>query len=214
MLGLLLSVLGLGLASAASPVIFAVSLSLLTGKAYPIRKAFAFLLGGIFVALLLAFIGSTAGGGVLAPSGFSLHGNSRLDFLLGLLMLGFAGYELLPSKPKERVAKPGSHSGRLFLLGIVMNATNLDAVVLNLTAVREVAAANVSMLLELSLIAVAGLFFLSPGLLPLLTCILFPARFERILRPVGSFTEKYGNYLGAAVFIVFGGYLIMRAGVL
>ena len=213
MLELILSILALSVASAASPVIFAIAVSLLSGKAYPIRRTVAFLLGGVVVAAILVIIGSEFGSGTLRISSTS-YPKALVDVALSALMIAFALYEFLQKPSTEKVGRPASsQTGRLFLLGIFVNITNFDAILLNLTAVREAASSHIAAPLEFFLIAIADFFFLSPALLPLIICVIYPTRSQSLLKPIGAITTKYGAYVVSAIFFIFGIYLIWRSGI-
>ena len=214
MLGPLGNVLALGIASAASPGIFALALAMLASKNHPVKRVCALFAGGALVAFVLALLGSEIGSGSLHLTN-SHYNNQSVDFFLGALMLCFGAVSLFSKPDKLKAGQTASpHLAKVFALGIIINATNLDAVLLNFAAVRDVASAQLGFLRELLLIALAGFFFLSPALLPLLVYIYAPARAEKMLQPIGLAMAKYGRYLVALIFFVFGAYFVAKSGFL
>ncbi len=229
MLELLISVIGLGLASTLSPVILAISVSLLTGKENesengsnkPLGRLIAFTLGGVVVAVAIALAGAEAWNGALSLSKTAHAYARQLDFALALALLAFGVWEALPlfrktadsekakkEKRQARIASSGALA--LFAIGFLVNATNFDAVLFNLAAVREIAAASISDATEIALIGVADFFFLAPCLLPLFVYVAAPKQTKQVLAPVGRAMQKYGAWLVPAIFIVFGLYLFTK----
>jgi hypothetical protein len=212
MLDLLLKVLMLGIASAASPVIFGITLSLLADKENGKIRAAALLGGGIAGVLVLLAIGAAAGSH-LSGYGAEIRAQAKaMDLGLAVAFLLFAGFSLFS---KDRTQAPSAAARRAGLLkwvaaGFVLNATNLDAVLLLLTEAKEIFQSAVFMPGKVALMALGAGLFLLPTLLPLAVYALRPDRAARLLGPVGAFMRKYGRYLAAAVFLGFGAYLAWR----
>lgn len=210
MFELFISILPLAIASAASPVILGVSIALLSRKDF--KSAAAFLAGGIVVAAILAAAGaSIAAGDDKVEQSLGYPG--IVNMAIGLLFLIF-GVKVLLEKPseKERVPGEGKKMGpaKWFAISFIGNITNFDAVLLNLAAVREIFNSGIAMLPKLLLTAFCDFFFILPALLPIAIFVLAPAASQRVLVPIGGAMSRYGKYIVAAIFIVFGAYLILK----
>jgi threonine/homoserine/homoserine lactone efflux protein len=209
---LFLSILPLAVASAASPIILGVSITLLARK--NTGAAIALLLGGIIVAMLLAAAGmSVAAEDDKAAEALGMEPRAA-DIAIGVLLMAFGIKELL-EKPKQEQAPSGAKKSRGFFkwlaISFIGNITNFDAVLLNLAAVRQIFNSTAELGYQLALLAFCDFFFVAPALLPLVFYFLMPEKSERLLSPVGKWMQKYGHYLVGAIFLVFGAYLILKA---
>jgi threonine/homoserine/homoserine lactone efflux protein len=212
MLELSAKVLALAIASAMSPGLLAVAIYLLAGKNSPKARAFAFMMGGVVVALILAGVAFAAVSE--ASSGRTPRIPAYIDIALGVLFILFAAKQVLVKEgdaPRLEEASQKPSLLKWFLIGFIANITNFDAVLLNITAVKEIVEAGVGRFYGLLLISMADLFFILPVLLPLAICVVAPERTEKMLSPVGAWMKKYGRYLVAAIFFIFGVYLLLRA---
>ncbi len=214
MLGLLLKVLALGIASTASPVIFAVALTLLAGK-FPYKRSLAFLLGGIIALFIILTFGFLVGAQVLHfTKGFSPY-LSSVDLFLGVIFIFFGILPLL-SKKKEKAPdfkEKKSQSPVLIkwlIIGLLLNITNLDAELLFFTEVKEIFQSNTALAFQLLLALLGSLLFILPALLPLVISVLYPKKSEELLKPFGAFIETHGRILAAVIFLIFGTYLIAK----
>jgi len=213
MAGLFLSILPLAAASALSPGILAVSITLLSRK--DTHAAMALFFGGLLVALLLAGAGIFVAQGddkAVEALGFQPR---AADIAIGALLAAF-GIKVMLEKPKKGEGAPPDAKkahGTLKWLAISFlgNITNFDAVLLNLAAVREIFNSTTVLTYKLSLLAFCDFFFVAPALLPLLFYLAAPEKSQRALAPVGRWMQKYGRYLVGAIFIIFGAYLVLKA---
>ena len=212
MLELLAKIIPLAAASTLSPIILGISLVLLAGRNSPKKRAFAFLMGGVVVAALLAFLGSQVGGGGMVPGHLSAHA----DLFLGAMFIAFA-VSSFRSREKENVPNVGAEKEKgfpgmlkLFIAGFVVNITNLDAVVLNFTAIKEIFGSSIMYWEKIALTLFCDLFFLLPGMLPLLVYLIMPEKAENALEPIGKAMRKYGRYVVGAIFLLFGTYFIWK----
>lgn len=213
-ISLVLSVFFLSLASALSPGLFAIAIALLSGKQYQKTKTIAFLIGGAVTVLFLLFVGLNIDDiSENFSEFFQPTGNGAI--ILGLLLIIFGIYSLIAKndKIKTDVASKPDYL-RITILGIILNITNFDAVLLNFTAIREIDNAKLAILPETILIIIAEFFFLSPVLVPLAIYIFYPEKSKKILDPIGNSMSKYGRFIVAAIFIIFGLLFLSRAGVL
>lgn len=209
-LELFAKILPLAIASAMSPVILGVAVMLLSAKGGNARNAYAFLLGGAVVAAALAIAGYAAGSGVLASMGVA-HVPATLDIALGIMCVGFAAKGILgKGGGGKRIGGAEGGAFKWFAIGLIANATNADAIVLNFTAVREIFREASGLAGQALLLGIADFFFLSPALVPLLAYMAAPKRARRALEPAGAWMERYGRYLVASIFLIFGIYLLRK----
>lgn len=210
--GLLLSVLMLGIASAASPVIFGITLSLLADKGRGKARAAALLCGGI-VSVLAVLAAGAAAGSHLSGYGPEMRAQAKaIDLALAALFIAFAAASVLSRDRHAPSAGPAQKAGLLkwAAAGFVLNATNLDAVLLLLTEAKEIFQSAAILPEKAALMALGACFFLLPTLLPLAVYSAREKDASRLLEPVGGFMAKYGRWLAAAVFFGFGAYLAWR----
>ncbi|VVB67547.1 Sap, sulfolipid-1-addressing protein [Candidatus Norongarragalina meridionalis] len=210
MLELLLKVTALGIASTASPGILAVSLSILASRMESVRRLAALLAGGVLAVLLIALAGSQAWGGSLKFTDALIPYTDLLSMVLGTLFIAVGLYELVHRDAENKQRFAVKKLWRLFVIGFLINITNFDAVLLNLAAVRQIASAGLGFLLENAYIVYADMFYLAPSLLPLAVYVIAPERAERTLEPIGIAMRKYGRFIVAAVFLVFGALILLR----
>lgn len=213
-LSLVITVLLLGLASALSPGLLAITLAFLSSKHHQKSKAIAFLFGGIVTAVLLLFVGMNIDD--LSDGLFQFFQPTGTGTLvLGALMVIFGVYSLIQKNdPVKTNLSSKPEYFKIALFGFIVNITNLDAVLLNFTAIREIDNAHLSLIPETILVLIADFFFVSPVLIPLLIYMFYPEKSKILLEPIGDYMRKYGKYLVAAIFIGFGLLLLSRAGIL
>jgi threonine/homoserine/homoserine lactone efflux protein len=206
MLTLLLKVLALGVASAMSPGILAISLGLAFGKEQSSKKITAFFLGGA-VALALVILGAWA----LDEGMKYFNLSSQQDLLFGGILIAFGLFSLSSWNRKPSGSRVGKGSGSLkwFLIGLIGNITNLDAVALEFTSAKQVFASDVSPIPFFILLGLGGFFYLSPILIPM-----FYSRAKgskpALLQKAGVAMDKYGNVVIGILFLLFGAYFIWQ----
>ncbi len=213
MFELLIKIAPLAVASTMSPVVFGIVIALLAGKKHQMKRTLAFFLGAIITVVILAIVGAFLGGGGADLGVKAIHPSASMDWVLGVLFIAFGVLEARPSK--DRVSKVKGKEDmpglvKWFIVGFLTNILNFDAVLLNITAVKEVFGSGIAFGDELAVTILCDLFFLLPVLLPLVVYLLWPDRAKRMLEPLGSMMKKYGNYIVMVIFFVFGGYLIMK----
>ena|GEM_PF-755648 len=212
-LELLVKAIPLAVASTMSPVVFGIAVALLAGKAHQIKRTLAFFLGAIVTVIILALVGSFLGGGEVDAGIKAIHPSASMDLVLGVLFIVFGIMSARPSKEKgTKVSKKGGKSGivKWFVVGFLTNILNFDAVLLNITAVKEVFQSGIAFGQKIAITVLCDLFFLLPVLVPLLVYLVYPQKAKKVLEPLGVLMKKYGNYLAMAIFFVFGAYLITK----
>jgi len=212
MLDLIARIVPLAIGSTLSPGILALTVALLCGKDRPIFRVFALLFGGLLSVLLLTSIayGLTHGDHPLV-----IKKSPILDIVIGVLLLAFGIHELLEkpdSDGSQGAMKKHANipSFGLVAIGFLINITNIDAVLLYLTQLKEIFHADVSIPLTLAISAFSSLMFLLPSILPIVLVMAFPSGSKKILDRLKILLDKYGNPLLAALFVIFGAYFILR----
>jgi hypothetical protein len=209
MLELFSAVFALGLASMASPGLLAISVAILAGKSHPAKKLLIFILGGIVTVILLALLSYAVWDDIFNISALAPYRN-WITFGLGALLIIFGIISLMSSKERaQRISDP--HLIMIFIISFILNITNLDAVLLNLSAVKLILSANLAFPIEIASVVFVDFFFVAPCVIPLLIYLVAPKRIEKILAPLQAFLKKYGRILVAAIFFIMGFYLIAAA---
>ena len=207
---LLAEVMPLSVASAMSPVILGISITLLSRKAT--RAVLAFLLGSALAALVLLAIGAGFASGDDAVAKGISQPVAVFDVALGFLLAAFGVKVLIGKEGAGARLKAGTRvsAGRLAAIGFMATITNFDAALLNITAVRLIAGAPDYLATKLLALGISEFFLLSPILAPLLLYTAYPQKSARILAPVGAWMSRYGKYVVGIIFLGFGAYLIMK----
>lgn len=208
MLEVLAQVLPMNLASILSPGLFAASLFLL-GTKKPRSNTLILLLGSVAVALGVVVIGALLGDPHPDEENEKLLA-VILDFLIGSVFI-FLAFKILFFKEKSKNLRllTDIKYWQIFIFGIVINATNFDAVLLSLAAAKEVAdSPDIGTSSKGLLLVVNMLFFTLPIWLPLVFYLVAPKIAMPLLKKVNKYVIKYSKYIISAVFLVLGGWLL------
>ena len=211
-------IIPLSLAAAIDPVLLTLTLTLLAGKNYPKGRAISFFLGSAIVMALVAYLGILLGEGVIG--GKDRHIAKAVIDIIFAFLLFFLGINSLLEKKREKkeekkleeVEKEIPSRGWLkwLIVGFIVNITNVDAVILYLTATKEIGHAQLSSPDMITLAVISGAIVLLPILLPLILTIIIAKTAAKVLSPIGKFMEKYGAYIVGAIFIGFGVMMMVR----
>jgi len=204
----LAQVIPLNLAATLSPGLFAAALFLLGSKKNPVLRAFVLLLGSILVALVIVIIGAILGNPDPDETSEKIFA-ILLNCLLGVLFIFFAFRTILAKDRKIDLNKLNQPKyWYIFIFGVIVNATNLDAVFLSLTAAKEVAdSPDISILSKVALLIINMLFFTLPIWLPIVFYLISPKTAMPILQKFNKTLIKYGKYIIFVVFLVMGSWL-------
>jgi len=212
MTSILIKIIPLDLAATLSPGILALSVILLGSKAHPKIRTFSLLVGTLLVAIAIAILGLTIAKATpesVQPTLIS----AIVDLVLGLVFIYFAIKQLVAKerKIKENDQAQGYQIFRWLIIGIIISATNFDAVLLNLAAAKEVGDAAISSIAKIILLAVNILFFIAPTSIPFVLYLIFPKFAAKILGKLNDFLIKYAKYILFIMFAIFGIYFVYRA---
>ena len=215
MLNLFATVIPLNLASTLSPGILALAIVLLGSKWHPKARTTALLAGTFLVGIIIIILGSALG--QLAPAGIKpTTTSSVVDLVIGIFFILFGVKTLLVKEKKIKPSKvdSGKQILKWFGIGIIINATNFDAVFLSFTAAKEVSGSLLASNIGKALLLFLNLFFfVLPSLLPLFLYTVFPKFAGPILNKINKYVLRYGRYIIFVLFIVFG-FILIRRGII
>jgi len=210
MIGLLLKIIPLDLASTLSPGILALVIFLLGSKRNPKAKTFALFLGIFIIGIIITIVGFTLGkAATIHPHATEL--TSIIDLVLGIIFMILA-LNLIITKDKKRDIKEekGPHLAKWFFVGVIITITNLDALFLNFAAGKEVGQSNINDLIKIIFLIINLLFFTLPVTLPGFFYLIVPNAASKILTNLNGLILKYSRFILAVLFIIFGIYLIIN----
>lgn len=212
MLSLLIKVIPLDLASTLSPGIFALAVVILGGKWHSKARTSALFLGVLIVGIAVTVLGFSLGKNVAGNIGGTLS-SAIVDLILGAVFIVF-GIKSLFSKEREikqPQTDPGYQIFKWLIIGIIISATNLDAVFLNFAAAKEVGGSiGIREITKVILLAVNVFFFTLPVTLPLFFYFIAPKTAKNILENINHFVLKYNKTIMFILFMIFGVLLTYR----
>ena len=212
MFGLLIKIVPLALASTLSPLILGLTTILLGQKEHPKRKVLALLVGSILAVAILTFLGFYLGTSFSGSRNYKYH--SLVDLIFGAILIIFAVKTLISSPQKEKsraeTIQERSQLLRWFILGFIINITNLDAVILYLTQIREIYQTSIEIVSKIIINTISILFFLFPIIFPLAVASFAPKVANKIIDPVSLSMKKYGSYIVGFLFLIFGAYYLLK----
>jgi len=204
MFELLVKIIPLDCASTLSPGIFALTVLILSSKQNLKVKLTSFFIGTLAIGVLMTLLGFSLGQAVPSEVQHKTFSNT-VDLLLALVFFIFA-FKILFTKDKSIQASKKIHGHlaiRWFLIGLIISATNFDAVFLNFAAAKEVGAAQIDIIVKIVLLVCNLLFFTLPITLPIVISYIFPQYAARVLETINRFVIKYSRYIIFVLFIVF-----------
>jgi len=207
----LLRIIPLDLAAILSPLLLTLTIFLLGSKKWPRLKAFFFLIGALVIGLGASFLGDQFGQ-FLDVEGGNINRSAIVDIIFGCVFLSF-GFASLFFKARSAAAfaKFSVRSVWIWLpLGFILNFTNFDAIVLIITAAREIEKAGLDSFQRVLLLIINSIFYTLPVLFPLLVFLLLPHRAGRILGKVSSFMVSYSKYIALVLLTSFGLFFLIR----
>lgn len=209
----------LALGAAVSPVLLTLSILLLSSDFHPRVRVLAYA-GGVFISLVVIGVvavgGSATGGdGPSHPSTVS----AGLDILLGILLIAVAVKNSVgsPKAAEKKPAKAPKAEPSLAVqvvrdagLGLFLTVTNFSSLIFYLAAAKSTADSHLPALDQAAAMSLVGFGFMAPIVLPLLATVASPAASKKFLDATNRVVKDYGRYIGAAVALLFGVYLILK----
>ena len=210
---------------AVSPILVISVVLLLSGTRKPRARALAFAVGNVValaliaVAVLLLFhsVGQTGTG--------TTKVSRLIDLILGLLLMAMGVGKLIefalrkrsggsePVGPDAEADDPAAAKGGVLgslALGVGLMATNITTIALFLSAMKDVAAANVSNGARIAVVAVTIVIIMVPVAVPLLITVVAPAASTRVLAAVRTFITRYRDLIMGVFVTGFGVYLTIK----
>ena len=208
--GLLLKIIPLDLAATLSPGILALAIVLLGSKNYPKIKTLALFLGILVVGIIIAILGFTLGKNT-TNNYQQTQLSAIVDLIVGIIFFILALNIIFSKERKRRIKDDDNpHIFKWLLIGIIIAATNLDALFLSFTADKEVGESNINDLMKTILLVINLFFFTLPITLPGFFYLLMPDLASRILTKINQFVLKYSRFVLAFIFIIFGILLLFK----
>jgi cytochrome c biogenesis protein CcdA len=199
----------IGLLAAVSPVsvMFLIALML---KKNPLRNAIFFLIG---FTLMLVVIGLVFGIALQAGgSGKKSHVDAYIDIALGAVCIVLIPMAFRKKKNQEPAKEPVEVKPlRALITGIVVMSVNLSTIMAFLVGVHAITSAHGLSTLGHFIAGIVLLFFsLLSLLVPIALDIAFPKTAEKVLTATRNWLTKYGQWVGAAILLLFGVVLLIQ----
>jgi len=200
-----IEIIPFALAAAISPLIFTVALLVASQKNNSFLKSMLFLLG--------AFVSISAIGSAIfiflsrvSPARQPTAGDAVIDLLIGVLLIGFAIFQMLSKKTKNKASN--NLSGyKTLAMGVIFMALNTSTIIMFLPAAHV--ASYYSDGVKIELLAVMIFFALLPVLIPPVMLVLIKSK-NRI-DSIKDIVNTKGQYIVAAVFGLLGIFELIKA---
>ncbi|OGN90526.1 MAG: hypothetical protein A2Z70_01820 [Chloroflexi bacterium RBG_13_48_17] len=205
---LLVTVLSMNLATVLmSPLVFAFSSVVLGSKNQSIKKALSMLLGVAVVATGMVLLGIAIGHISNTSSRPSLF-SAVLNLAVGILFLLYVIKVIFDKNYgiKKDLVSQGGNLKTLFILGFVLEITNLGAMLLAFHAAQLVMIADINTVAKLVLWIVNVLLFSLPALLPILFYLAFRDIATNTFSKLNQFISRHIRFI---IIIVFGLFAIL-----
>ncbi|MEN4018215.1 MAG: GAP family protein [Methanobacterium sp.] len=221
---LLTSILPLALGAAVSPTVLIGIILILSITKRPKLNGVAFYIGSIILLLIVVALGVFVSKGAVIASGTMPSTTSAyFDIVLAvlLILLGIRRTrkeDKGPDKDKfKEDASPSAVKGFIKSMGFGFGlfVINFTTTILVFAAGKDIGLSPAPLFDKLIVIIALTIITLLVVEIPLLIYILMPKTANKALAPVNIWMQKNGKYLMAAIFFVFGIYLLVKgAGVL
>lgn len=200
----------------ASPTMYAGMLVILTSPNRPKAQAAAALVGSVLTLIVIGYAAIAAGGAATGPRQ-PITVSATVDMALGVLLIFFGLKRALKKpkpgakpKPKAAPASTAPKFTKSMGFGIALTVVNPSSLVSYLAVAKITTDSQLATLNQAVAMSIAGLFYTSPILLPLLLTLLSPNLSERFLAGADHVFKTYGKYIVAAILVLFGFYLVSK----
>ncbi len=200
-----IEIIPFAIAAAISPLIFTVALLVASQKNNSFLKSILFLLG--------AFVSISAIGSAIfiflsrvSPARQPTREDAIIDLLIGILLIGFAIFQVLSKKTKNKASN--NLSGYKALgIGVIFMALNTSTIIMFLPAAHV--ASYYSDGVKIELLAVMIFFALLPVLIPPAMLVLIKSKTR--IDSIKNIVNTKGQYIVAAVFGLLGIFELIKA---
>ena len=216
---LLAQTVPLSLAAAISPLVLMGVLALLGGE-HGTRRAVAYTLG--FTATATALIG--AGLALVAVrsghAGGDALGSPAADVVTGVVLIAFAALMVRPKRKADgdrasehhrQWIKPNAPLAMFAVFGAAIMLVNVSTIVMLLAVLREIAKAHATTGEAAVALGIADVCTSLPATLPLAAALFGGAALAAKVQELGTWTNRNGKYILAALFLVFGLQDVLKA---
>ena len=200
-----IEIIPFALAAAISPLIFTVALLVASQKNNSFLKSMLFLLG--------AFVSISAIGSAIfiflsrvSPARQPTREDAVIDLLIGILLIGFAIFQMLSKKTKNKASNNLS-AYKALGMGVIFMALNTSTIIMFLPAAHV--ASYYSDGVKIELLAVMIFFALLPVLIPPAMLVLIKSKTR--IDSIKNIVNTKGQYIVAAVFGLLGIFELIKA---
>lgn len=190
----------------ASPMMFAIAIFLLSQKYHSKAKLTAFFIPAFLISAFVTFAGYTVGHTV--PGTKETNPTERIiDLIIGFLFLflAFRAWVAKERKPRVDHNPKGKKILKWFIISLVLNITNIDALFLIAAAGREVGNfPDISKLFQWLLLLLNTLFYTLPITFPVIITTFFPSLAKHVLSAMTLFLKTYSRYIITGMFLLLG----------
>ena len=212
---LLAKTIPLALGAMVSPTLLTAAILVLSGKVSPRSRSWAFVAGGAatlaaFTVLIPWLAGAlkSVGPGVVQSA----------DVVFGVLLIAVAIRKLLKRKdpdgektrPPKHEGAPAPHLWAYFGFGALMIATDASSLVLYVAILKEAAVAKAPDAARIAAVALGYLAVLLPALVPVAFATIAPAQTDRVLTPLGAWSQKHATAITVTICLIFAAYLLAK----
>jgi hypothetical protein len=212
---LLAKTVPLALGAMVSPTLLTAAILVLSGKISPRGRSWAFVSGGAVAlaafTVLVPWLGQllkSVGPGVVQSA----------DVVFGVLLLAVALRRLLKRKDPDgqttrapkHAGTPAPHLWAYFGFGALMIATDASSLVLYTAIIKEAAVSKAPDAARVAAVALGYLAVLLPALVPVALATITPAQTDRVLRPLGAWSQKHSTAITVTICLVFSAYLLAK----
>ena len=207
--------LPLALGAMVSPTLLTAAILVLSGKVSPRSRSWAFVAGGaaalaaitVLVPWLAQLLRSVSPGVVRSA-----------DVVFAVLLLAVASRKLLTRKDADRestrapkhAGTPAPHLWAYFGFGALMIATDASSLVLYIAIIKEAALAKAPDAARIAAVAMGYLAVMLPALVPVAFATLAPAQTDRVLKPLGVWSQKHSTAITVTICLIFAAYLLAK----
>lgn len=200
-----IEIIPFALAAAISPLIFTVALLVASQKNNSFLKSMLFLLGA-FVSILAIGSAIFIFLSRVSPARQPTREDAVIDLLIGVLLIGFAIFQMLSKKTKNKTSN--NLSGyKALAMGVIFMALNTSTIIMFLPAAHV--ASYYSDGVKIELLAVMIFFALLPVLIPPVMLVLIKSKTR--IDSIKNIVNTKGQYIVAAVFGLLGIFELIKA---
>ena len=216
---LLIDILPLAFGAAVSPTVLIGIILVLSITKRPKLNGIAFYIGSIILLLIVVALGAlVAKGASIATGSHPSTASAYFDVILALILILIGIRRVVkedkgPDEDRFKQDKPISASKSFIeamIFGFGLFVINFTTTILVFAAGKDIGLSSAPLLDKLIIIVILTIITLLVIEVPLLVYVLVPKTANKLLEPLKIWMQKNGKYLMAAIFFVFGIYLLIK----